>query len=313
MISFRYHVVSIVAVFLALALGVVVGTTALNGPITTNLRDQVDSLKKDRSSLASQNQQLQNQASNANQFANTFGAQVVKGQLSGANVLLISMPGAKGSVTDGITKQLNAAGATINGRIEINGDYTDPKHADDIRSLVSGANAVHPIGLTLPSTDDAGQLGGALLGFVLSGQGTSSDIEAALSAFTTAQMLKVVGNGVKPAKLAVVIGTGSMPANDAGSTNQLALVTQMQLAGIHTLVAGDNDSATAGGLVARVRTFDADKNTVSTVDNADTAMGQVSSVLALAEVNGGKSGAYGTGNGASALFPQPQTSATSSK
>ena len=45
MISFRYHVVSIVAVFLALALGVVVGTTALNGPITTDLRNKVDTAK----------------------------------------------------------------------------------------------------------------------------------------------------------------------------------------------------------------------------------------------------------------------------
>jgi len=45
-ISFRYHVVSIIAVFLALALGIVVGTTALNGPITTDLRNKVDSLNK---------------------------------------------------------------------------------------------------------------------------------------------------------------------------------------------------------------------------------------------------------------------------
>ena len=37
MISFRYHIVSIVAVFLALALGIVVGTPALNGPITKDL------------------------------------------------------------------------------------------------------------------------------------------------------------------------------------------------------------------------------------------------------------------------------------
>ena len=31
MIDFRYHIVSIIAVFLALAVGIVVGTTALNG------------------------------------------------------------------------------------------------------------------------------------------------------------------------------------------------------------------------------------------------------------------------------------------
>jgi len=47
-ISFRYHIVSIIAVFLALALGIVVGTTALNGPITSNLRSEVDTLRNSR-------------------------------------------------------------------------------------------------------------------------------------------------------------------------------------------------------------------------------------------------------------------------
>ncbi|MCW2530376.1 MAG: Copper transport outer membrane protein MctB, partial [Pseudonocardiales bacterium] len=37
MISFRYHLVSIIAVFLACALGVVVGTTGLNGAILSDL------------------------------------------------------------------------------------------------------------------------------------------------------------------------------------------------------------------------------------------------------------------------------------
>ncbi|MFN2523414.1 MAG: copper transporter, partial [Mycobacteriales bacterium] len=37
-IDFRYHLVSIIAVFLALALGIVVGTTALNGGIVDTLR-----------------------------------------------------------------------------------------------------------------------------------------------------------------------------------------------------------------------------------------------------------------------------------
>jgi len=32
-INFRYHVVSLTAVFLALAIGLVVGTAALNGPV----------------------------------------------------------------------------------------------------------------------------------------------------------------------------------------------------------------------------------------------------------------------------------------
>ena len=47
MIDFRYHLVSIVAIFLALAIGIVLGTTALNGPVTEALQKGNDSLNAD--------------------------------------------------------------------------------------------------------------------------------------------------------------------------------------------------------------------------------------------------------------------------
>ena len=56
MINFRYHVVSLTAVFLALAIGLVVGTAALNGPVADALKEQVNALRKD-------NQQLRDQVS----------------------------------------------------------------------------------------------------------------------------------------------------------------------------------------------------------------------------------------------------------
>ena len=51
MINFRYHVVSLTAVFLALAIGLVVGTAALNGPVADSLNNQVTSLRKDNTQL----------------------------------------------------------------------------------------------------------------------------------------------------------------------------------------------------------------------------------------------------------------------
>ena len=51
MVDFRYHVVSIIAVFLALALGIVVGTTALNGALLDNLKTSIDTLSTDKRAL----------------------------------------------------------------------------------------------------------------------------------------------------------------------------------------------------------------------------------------------------------------------
>jgi hypothetical protein len=54
-----------------------------------------------------------------------------------------------------------------------------------------------------------------------------------------------------------------------------------------------------------VRGAAATKNTVSTIDNADSAIGQVSTVLALADITKSNVGQYGTGKGADAMFPIP--------
>ena len=301
MISFRYHVVSIVAVFLALALGVVVGTTVLNGPITTNLRQQVASLKSDRSSLTSQNSVLQNQLNDSNQFASTFGGQIVQGALAGQSVAIIGMPGASDAIQNSLAAEVVAAGGKVADQAQFTADFTDPRQADDIRSLVVSA---HPIGLVLPTVTDPGTLAGSLIGYVLlSGHSQQTDIQQVFTAFATQQLLRIQSGTLGPATLALIVTSGSLAVGDAGGQTELSLITRLGLAGGGTVVAGDTPSSTQGGLVALVRASAADKASVSTVDDADTAGGQVTTVLALASAATGKSGAYGTGSGAVSLFP----------
>ena len=133
MISFRYHIVSIIAVFLALALGIVIGTTALNGPITTDLRHQVDGLKGDRTSLAKQVKTLTNRVDDANQFASTYGQQLIAGRMQKTEtVLVIGMPNSDSSVQDKVARDLSAAGATVTGRLELTDEYIDQGRGTEI-------------------------------------------------------------------------------------------------------------------------------------------------------------------------------------
>ena len=62
MIDFRYHLVSLIAVFLAIALGIVIGTTALNQPILTDIRGQVSTLEQDKRTLEDRTRRLEVQA-----------------------------------------------------------------------------------------------------------------------------------------------------------------------------------------------------------------------------------------------------------
>lgn len=301
MISFRYHLVSITAVVLALGLGIVVGTTALNGPITTDLRKQVETLKSDRTTLANQVKALQAQVSDAGQFASSFGPQLVQGTLTKQDVLLVGLPGARSSVEDGITKQVEAAGGRVSGHLELTPSYIDPRRAADITSLVT--SSVHPIGLTLPEVSDAGQLGGALLAFVLLGKGERTDLRQVLSGFSALHMVSDGGNAITPSTTVLIVGTGGLTSANHAASVELALVSALQQAGGHVVVAGDNASASQSGIVAGIRGVNGDKATVSTVDNADTASGQVSTVLALADITKSVVGHYGTTKSADALFP----------
>jgi hypothetical protein len=303
-ISFRYHLVSLVAVFLALALGIVVGTTALNGPITKDLRHQVDAAKSQRDAYARQVKVLHSELSNAGQFAATYGSQLVTGTLSGKTVLLVELPGATSGMQDGIDTLLTAAGAKIGGRISVTSEYLDPSRGGGITSLATGP--AHPIGLTLPETSNAADLGGALLAYVLLGKGQQTDLSQVLGGFSELHMITVAGSsGVTPGTAVVVLAPGSQPANSYRSNAELALVDALAHAGGHVVVAGNSSAATAGGLVAAVRETGASRGIVATVDDANDSLGQVSTVLALSAAIKGQVGQYGTEQGADALFPPP--------
>lgn len=303
MISFRYHIVSIVAVFLALALGIVVGTTALNGPITKDLRNQVNDVKKQRDTLAAEVKRLQGQVDDAGQFASTYGAQLVANSLAGRNVLEIVLPGATSEMQDGLSQQVTAAGGKISGRVTITKAYLDPSRGAGVNSLATGP--AHPIGWTAPETSEADQLGGSLLAYVLLGRGERTDLTQVLGGFSELHMLSVEGQDITPSTTVVVLGHGSMPAKDYGGTAELSLVAALARAGGHVVVAGDGASASQDGLVSLVRKSKPNRAAVTTVDDADSAFGQVSAVLALAGASKGLIGHYGTEQGADALFPAP--------
>lgn len=300
MISFRYHLVSIVGVFLALALGIVVGTTALNGPITTDLRKQVNTLKSQRTTLAQQVKTLQNQVGDANQFAATYGSQLVANTLTTQSILLVGLPGAGSNVQDGIAAQIAAAGGKVSGRLQLTADYVDPRRASDITALATGS--VHPAALSYTVTSDAGVLGGELLAYVLLGKGQPTDLTQVLGGFAELHMVTEAGS-ITPSTTVVVVGTGALGTQDPRSAAEFDFVSALQQGGGHVVVAGDAPSATQSGIVALVRSKA--KATVSTIDNADTSIGQVSTVFATAAAGQSKVGQYGTGAGAQALFPSP--------
>jgi hypothetical protein len=302
-ISFRYHLVSLIAVFLALALGIVVGTTALNGPITKDLRNQVNDLKDQRDSLTAQVKQLQGQVGDAGQFASTYGSQLVADTLAGKNVLEVILPGASGEMADGLSSQISAAGGKVSGRVSITKSYLDPSGGTGIVELATGPS--HPVGWTAPPTSNADELGGSLLAYVLLGHGQPTDLTQVLGGFAGLHMVSSNGENITPSTTVVVLAHGGLRQRDYAGTAEEALVAALAQQDGHVVVAGDTASASQGGLIAMVRASKSDRAAISTVDNANNPFGQVSTVLALANATAGQVGHYGTDQSADALFPAP--------
>lgn len=301
MISFRYHLVSLICVFLGIALGVVIGTAALNGAVVGDLRRQNTDLKKSPADAANQNQALQARANAANQLAQAFGVRISNKALAGKKVVLVGLPGASKTMKEAIGTQITGAGGTVNGSVQLSKDFDDPKRGNDIQSLAT--SGAHPITLQLPQTDNAGTLAGSLLGFVLLGHGSATDITSVLAGFSTLNMLQVESGATTGSNAAVLVGPGGLAKGDEGGAMLLSFITEFGTAGGPTVVAGDAASANDNGVLELIRSDGSAQKAVSTVDDADSALGQLTVAMTVADVLSGRKGNYGDANGADALVP----------
>ncbi|GAB3856787.1 copper transporter [Dactylosporangium cerinum] len=122
MINFRYHVVSLAAVFLALAIGLVVGTAAANGPLAENLNDQVNKITDEKEQLRDDLDQSRAELKKNSDFATEVAPMLLNGKLVGHTALLVKIEGNDKDVdtaADGITTMLQTAGAKLTGTVTI--------------------------------------------------------------------------------------------------------------------------------------------------------------------------------------------------
>ena len=306
MIDFRYHLVSLIAVFLAVALGIVIGTTQLNGPVLTNLQGQVTALQDDKRQLEDQTQQLQTELDGAGGFDEAIGPTLVQGSLTGRSVLLVvASADVDAEVVEGLTALVGSAGATVTGTIRLSDTYGDASTAATVQTFLTGPG--RPTSVVLPESDDVGAQLASALAQVLMVPGAGSpeagvqpspvDTATLLSGLEELDVLSQDTSSVSPADFAVVVTSGPVSGEDAESQTAalVQLASALDTEGSGAVVAGDQTAAADGGLVAAVRADQPVTTAVSTVDNVSAAAGQISTVLALAAEGRGTSGEYGVG------------------
>ena len=307
MISMRYHIVSLAAIFLALALGIVLGATKISSPILSGLQSDKTDLSSQNTELSSDNTSLTARVGSDDKFAASVGNLAVRGTLPNATVVLITTSDADPGDRDAVLSLLARAGAKVTAQIQLTANFSDPSHADDLRTL---AARVLPTGAKLPAVSQVGAVAGGLLASVLltdkAGKATAPAAQAtsALSALASGGFLQASGT-VVPGRLVVVLTggavTGGSEADRAAAIGDMA--AQLKTAAGGVVVAGSSGSDAATGSVGTVRANTAESAVVSTVDNVDTSSGRLATVLALVEQNGGGVGRYGFASSAQAQIP----------
>jgi hypothetical protein len=324
MIDFRYHLVSLVSVFLALAVGIVLGAGPLKETIGSTLTERVESLRQEKDSLRVQLDTSEAAAQHRDDYITALTPRVISGQLAGRSVAIVTLPGVDGDAVKPLQDSIAQSGGTVTGQVSIGDAWTDPNREADRVKVISDLVAALPPGSvpTSGSTQEvlAKLLANSLVGLGAGALGTQpSPSVTVLKALRSADLIGTKGNVAGLAGSALMLA----PANPDGSdqkvkpttagpaqTAYLDLATALDRVGDGTVVTGPASAAIGEGLLAAIRKDDDIKEQISTVDNGLTPMGVLTAVLALREQLAGGSGAYGSGSDTKRL-PADATGVTS--
>lgn len=314
MIDFRYHLVSIVAVFLALAIGIVVGSTALKPAVLSGLQQTTAQERKQIDGLIAQNAGLKQQRDAAQQFAASSEHLLLHGLLDGQRVVLVEAPGAPGGVTTGVAAALTQAGAVVTGQLQVQQQFFSTGTQATLDTL---NHQLTPAGVTLNTVTAQAQaaelIASAIMTSAPPGQfpvGTSDSVDAAtLSGYAAGGFLSISsGKLTARATLAVVIIPASPVSTSDTNTEAQNLVTlaqQLSLAGSGSALAGQLTGSGPGSAIDVLRTS-GQAGHVSSVDDADYTTGQIVVAQTLyQQLSSGRPGNYGSLPGASAAGPSP--------
>ena len=318
MIDFRYHLVSLISVFLALAVGIALGAGPLKETIGDTLTGQVDQLRAEKDELRTQLDTATTDLANARSYVDAAGPALVDGVLTERRVAVVALGEVPEAERTAVEERLTQSGAQVTARVTLTDAWFDP----DLRSY---RNAL--VGLVLENLDPAPaddatldeQLAQALV------QGLTGADPASPDALTAdaANVLAILSEGDNPmitltdpvrtgADAVVVLAVPTEPATGDTATTPADEDAEAVSYDAHVAVlraAQDLSEGTvlvdgprvAGSLVAAVLADDALAPAIATVSGADLVTGQVSVPLALAARIAGTAGHYGFGDGETAL------------
>jgi uncharacterized coiled-coil protein SlyX len=340
MLSFRFHIVSLVAVFLALGIGILMGTTVVNDFTIDTLEDQIARARDDVNRSKDEIDQLQNQLRDLEdrdlQYLEESLPLLVADRLTDQPVMILVVDGVDREPIDQLQDALATAGAVFQGTLTLDASLAlvDDEEVTEAARLVGRTSTNGPsvrttLLLRLADALVTQEAPEAVVGPDPAAEEAEAEAEAddepqdpsLLTQMVSAGFLDYQApagasvDGISPAPGTAYVVIGGAEGEVAADTVLYPLLRNLAVNGdtALTVAAEGADPEGVDGeepeepapFVAPVRADEVLAGAVSTVDNLDSVAGQAAVVFALQQLRFGVAGHFGVADGAQRLLPAP--------
>lgn len=286
MITLRHHLLTIVAVFLALAAGIVLG----GGPLSDVGSTVAASSRDDIAAAADGGAQ----ADYSEAFVSTLAPPVLSGRLADRSVALVTVPGADEQLVTALREQVETAGGTVAARYDLAADLVDPTQkslVDTLGSQLLTQQAKGEVPAEASTYDRVGQLLGlAIASKEPAGEDVNGKARAVLDAVSGAGLMGRAGDVERRAPLVLLV-LGDDAADDGADAVLAGLVEGLSAQAVGVVAVGVTADG-GDGQLGRLRADPAAAR-VATVDGIDTAAGRMTTVMTLQRSLTTQGGAFG--------------------
>ncbi|MDP9805565.1 hypothetical protein J2S70_000147 [Trueperella bonasi] len=284
MVDFRYHLVSLISVFFALAIGIILGAGPLQESLGNVLQSQVSDLRTTNMELKAQNEELERAIGHQEQAFEDVAPVLIGDTLSGQTISLVVLPGVTDREVSAVQARIEDAGASVSGVATLKDTWTLASQnsfrstfADQITEYVPGAEDGAETNQVLALAVNAITRDGVAKHDTLAGLMTGTDTP-----------MMSIDAMVEPAS-AVLVLTPDIPSAASETVDPDLEAQQQYTTSTHVSLIielgsrGPTVAAGAGGsegdVIYEMRGMAAE---VSTVDSIDLIVGQINAPIALA-------------------------------
>jgi hypothetical protein len=308
-ISFRFHLVSLIGVFLALSVGIAIGATVVDQATVDQLQRQVRAVDERARATNAANDRLRADVQRWERFAEEAGDELVEGRLAGTDVLLVGVHGVDRDPVDRLRQSIEAAGARVQGTVWFTSKLKleDPGQVSALAEALGVAPASADLLRRTVIDRMASQWANGNGPSVLDELQAAGFVELDVPAGST---IPVAAVPVPGSRFVLVSGAKADVPNE-----QLAVLFTAALAAhapfrVLAAEAGrdatDRQPAERALFVGPLRDDGDVSARLSTVDNLESYRGRLAAVLALDDLGPqGKVGHFGVGHRATRLVPEP--------